>query len=166
MRRCVVPLDEQLFFLRSGKQPQGCNRLIGVGNDTSEQVMKMIGRSLDCGAIEKIRRIFEVSDQSPSPLAQIEGQIELRRVVFAFHRFQTQTGRGRRTARCVLQNQHDLEQGMAMEVAPWRQFLDNHLKRRQLMGVGAKAHFPRAAQQLAEARRAGEIGAQHQRADK
>ena len=65
----------------------------------------------------------------------------------------------------VLESQHDLEQRVTGERAGRVEHLDQALERQVLMAVGRQIGGAHALEQIAEARIAARIGAQHQRVD-
>ena len=65
----------------------------------------------------------------------------------------------------VLERQHDLEQRMARQRARRVEHLDQALERQVLMGVGGEIGGPHPGDQVAQARVARGVGAQHQGVD-
>ena len=102
-----------------------------------------------------------------APLGETERQID-ELGVDGVHRLET-TAEARQVAeagrRIVLEGQHHLEQRIEGERARRVEHLDQPLERQVLMAIGSEIGRPHPRDQVAEARIAGRVGAQHESID-
>ncbi len=99
------------------------------------------------------------------PLRQLERQVQLGGAATDRDRLDVQTGQGEVGGGVVLQHQHGLEQRLPGQRPARRERVDQRLERQVLVRVGGQVAGADPAEQLAEGRVAGQVGAQHQGVD-
>ena len=150
---------------------QIADRPFGLGDDRFQEPDEALHQCLDARPIEQVGRILDHardpgrSAVRPALLAQAHRQVELRarrrdRLGSCGQARQIKIDRAG-----VLQRQHHLEQRMARQRARRVEHLHQPLERNILVTVGGEIARPHPTHQLAEARVARRVGAQHQRVD-
>jgi hypothetical protein len=164
-----VPLDEDLLALGRGEERQlrerARRRAREVLGQTGEKQFQVSRHALYGRGVEEVPVVAPAARQPSRRLGKSHGEIELRPAGLALDRRERQAGQLQRPAARVLEGEHDLEQRRAARVAPRLEVLDDALEGDLLVGEGPQGHLPHPAQQLAEARVARAVGAQHQGVD-
>ena len=169
--RRVVPRPQQRVALGRRQDVEPADRPLRVANHRLQQPDQPCGERLDRLPVEQVGGVLDLpGDRHRRPIAgapfdQIERQIELGalrvdRMIAGFQTRQRKPG-----IRRVLQHQHYLEQRMARKRAHRIEHLHQALERQILVAVGSQVGGAHPRNQLAEARIARRVGAQHQRVD-
>ena len=145
------PLSDHLLALALAQQRQLRHAAVRVRHRALEQTAEVAQHPLDGRGVEEVRPVFGRRAGVTADRLQGQGELEFRRpgrgLLRGDHHVPQDEGlRGR-----VLQDQHDLEQRRAGQLALRLQLVDHLLERDVLVGVGAEGHLARAAEQGGEA---------------
>ncbi len=149
--------------LRRRQQRQVGHALLRIGGDGLEQRRVVREDALDRRAIEQVRVVFERPEQAAGLFVQRHVQIELRRAGADRHEPSAHALEIDARVVRVLQREEHLEERRPAQIAFRLERLDERLERQVLVRVGVETDLADAREQLAEARVAAEIDAEHQR---
>src|SRR5215471_3759532 len=166
-----VPILQDRAPLRRRQNLQPTNRDLGRRNRCLQQTNKPPRQNLNACPLEQVAGIFHHPADPTRPairgalLRQAHRQVELR--ARPSHRLNPRAEplKLKLRRRVVLQRQHHLEQRMVRQRARRVERLDQPLKRKLLMAVRSQIARTHPPNQIAEARMAGRVRAQHQRVD-
>ncbi|OEZ49782.1 hypothetical protein DUGA6_62670 [Duganella sp. HH105] len=160
--RSVVPLHQQLVAFGGVQHIQILDAALRVGHDRLKQAGEVPRHAFDGRCVEQIRVVFKCATQAKCGLAQIQRQIELGTDTFDRHALHSQPWQCDRIARCILQNQHHLEQHRMAGMTLRPQRLDQPFKWQILVSVSIQRSAAHPIKQLQEARAVIHFRAQHQ----
>jgi hypothetical protein len=165
-RVCIAQSRQALPHL-GAQQGQRGDRRVGVGGDRVEQRREVLEHRARRRGLPEIGVVVEPHRQAVRAHEEIQRQVELRAGHgLAAGALELQAGHARQVAvRHLDLVDEDLEQRVAAQVALGRQLLDQLLEGDLLVAERGQRRAPHAPQQLAEARPAGEVVAQHERVD-
>ena len=167
----VVPLPQDGVALLSRENVEAADRPLRLRHRRLQQPNQPTCQRRNARPVEQVGGVFEYS-VDPRRLAvraallcEAERQVELG--AGSVNRFNDshQPRQLQACRRVVLQRQHHLEQRMPRQRAGRVEHLHQPLERQVLMAVGSKTARAHPRDQLAEARIAGRVGAQHQGVD-
>ena len=169
--RGVVPLAQDGVALRRGQNVQAPDRPVGCRKRRLEKTHQPPRHRLDAGAIEQVGGVLQNArypgrrSVGRALLAKADREVELGggggdRLKRGGEPRQVKADRG-----VVLERQHHLEQRMTGQRAGRVDDLDQPFERQLLMVVGGEIGGPHTGNQVAEARIAAGVGAQHQGVD-
>jgi hypothetical protein len=163
----VVPLQELVAFgaAQPGQVGDGGERVAG-GAGKQNQIVER--QALDGDGVEEVAAVLERQGDPGGRLDRVQREVELGGgglELAEIHRQRRLRGRPGPPAGRVLQHHRHLEQRRRREVALRRQDLHQLVEWQVLVGVGGQADLPHPLHQLAEARPAGEVGAQREGVD-
>ncbi|MGY4330108.1 hypothetical protein ACVWWG_004525 [Bradyrhizobium sp. LB7.2] len=155
-------MRQQLPAFRRGQEWQVRDALLRIGDDGFEQSLELSGHALDRRCVEQIGGIFEESGETTVGLDQFERDVESRHLWIDLDPPRRQAGETCRLDRCVLEDEHDPEQRIAVAPARDLKRAQDFLYREVLVAVGIERDLPHPSQHVAEARIAAEMVAQDQ----
>src|SRR5215813_2501729 len=166
-----VPIPQQRATLPSRQNVQPTNRNLGRRHRALQQPNQPSRQRLHARPLEQVAGIFHHPAEPPRTpirgalLRQAHRQVELRARPSNRLNPRAQPFKLERHRRVVLQRQHHLEQRMVRQRARRVERLNQPLKRKLLMAVRSQIARTHPPNQIAEARMAGRVRAQHQRVD-
>jgi hypothetical protein len=160
-----VPALAQLVLLLGGQHRYVVDGPVGVGDEVLHQQPQVPPQALHSGPVEQVGVVLEPAAQVALLLEDLQLQVETRGGAVHVDGLQAQPGHVEVRHRDVLEDERDLEDGRAGQVAARLQLLDDALERQLLVGQRAQAHLPHPGQQLPERGVAGQVGTQRERVD-
>jgi len=163
----VVPVAQDLVTFGRAEHGQTGHWRVRIGHGSGEQDLQVAEHPPDGGFIEQVGVVLRAARQPAGRLAQGQGEVEGRDagVDVQLAESQPRQLQGRLVGPAAVQREHDLEQRRVAEVTPRLERVYYYFEGQVLVRIRGQGGFPRPRQQLAERRRAAEVGAQHQRVD-
>ena len=149
-----------LILLAGGQQAQIADGLLWLFADLAEQIMEMLGQTLDGRGIEQFAGVVERQAQTAvAILFAVQLQIELGLAAVPRQFFGEQTGQALEcTEVALLMVEHDLEQSL---FAGLRERFEQLFERQILMGLGAECGLAGLVQQLGKCQARIDLRTQH-----
>jgi hypothetical protein len=161
----VVPLDEALLALRVGEQGDGRQGERGMVDPGAQEVFEMADQPPYGRGVEEVAVVFDRAADPFRPLAELEREIELRRLALQRQGAQGEARQLDTHFRRVLEGEDHLEQRRAGEVALRLQLFDQLFERQVLVGVRRARPVLDAGEELAQRGIARQIRAKDQGVD-
>jgi hypothetical protein len=157
---------EQLRAFRGIEELDGVDGSIGVGGELFEGAEEAVDEAGGGGGVVEVGTVLEQSaESSGGEFLEAPEEIELGGGVGERFGGQFQPGEGLGDGPGVLQDEHDLEQGVSGEGAVGLEGVDELLEGEFLVGEGGEVKLADAAEHLAEGGAAGEVGAEDEGVD-
>ncbi len=158
------PLDDRLVALGGAEQRQLSEAQVRIAGDGAQKADELVRQPPDRRPVEQVRAVLDRPFDPGGGIGHPDAEVELRRRRVEGERPLADSGQlaPRRPRRVAVERQGDLEQRRVGQVALRLQLVDDPLEGHVLVVVGLQGGPPRAAEELAERRLAGQVHPQHQ----